>query len=74
MPWWLIVYFVVNLIIAVFCTIVTWKDGWFDREVDRPFEYGYETNWIKLILVFVGLLLFGLPVIIVGAIVLTFWG
>jgi len=74
MPWWLIVYFAVNLIIAVFCTFVTWKDGWFDREVDRPLEYGYETNWIKLILVFVGLLLFGLPVIIVGAIILTFWG
>jgi len=30
MAWWIIVYFVVNLIITVFCTIVTWKDGWFD--------------------------------------------
>lgn len=74
MPGWLIVYIVINLIIAIFCTIVTWKDGWFDKEVDWPFEYGYETNWIMVILVFVGLLLFGLPVVIVGGIILLFEG
>lgn len=74
MTWWLIVYFVVNLIIAIFCTIVTWKDGWFDRLINRPLEHGYETNWIMVILVFIGLLLFGLPVVIVGMIVLTIEG
>ena len=74
MPWWLIVYIVINLAIAMFCTIVTWKDGWFDRLVDRPFEHGYKTNWIAVILVFIGLLIAGLPIIIIGAIVLTFEG
>ena len=74
MPWWLIAYFGINLVIATFCTVVTWKDGWFDRLVDRAGEHIYKTNWLALILVFVGLLLFGLPVIIAGMIVLTFEG
>ena len=74
MPWWLIVYIGINLIIAIFCIIVTWKDGWFDKLVDRPFEHEYKTNWIMVISVFIGLLLFGLPIIIVGMVVLTIWG
>lgn len=74
MPWWVIAYAGVNLAIAIFCTIVTWKDGWFDKLVVRTLEYKYKTNWIMAILVFVGLLLFGLPIIIVGAIVLTIEG
>ena len=74
MSWWLIAYFGINLVIAIFCTRVTWIEGWFDKVVDRAFEYGYKTNWIAVILVFIGLLLFGLPVVMVGMFVLTFWG
>jgi len=66
MPWWLIVYFVVNLIIAVFCTTLFTREGYYDKD--------YKTNWGLAILVFIILLIAGLPIVIFGGIVLLFEG
>jgi len=68
MFWWIIVYFSINLIIAVFCTINTAKEGYYTN-----WSSG-KTYWVIATLIFVALLIFGLPIIIVGGIILLFEG
>jgi len=68
MPWWLIAliaYGAVNLIIAVIATIIFEGLGYF---------FYAPPNWGIAIIVFVILLIAGLPIAIFGAIVLLFEG
>jgi len=71
MTWWqiaLIIYGGVNLIIAIYCTILFWREGYYTNWNNGKTKRGW------MILVFVILILLGLPIAIFGAVVMTLWG
>ena len=68
MPWWVIVYIIINLAISVYCTALFKSEGYYTN-----WSTG-KTKWGMAILIFVVLLLAGLPIAIFGGIILLFEG